>query len=142
MKAEILVVVKEYEAPLEKVWQALTDKVKMREWYFDVDDFKPEPGFEFHFKGQNEGREFLHICIVKEAILNSKLKHSWRYENYSGESYVTFEFIPEGHKTRLILTHEGLETFPQDNPDFAVKNFNFGWNHILGIALPEYLDKN
>jgi uncharacterized protein YndB with AHSA1/START domain len=142
MKTEILVVEKEYEASVESVWQALTDKVKMREWYFNVDDFKPEPGFEFRFKGQNEGREFQHICVVSEAVLNRQLKHSWRYENYSGESEVTFEFISEGHKTRLILTHEGLETFPQHNPDFAVKNFSFGWNHILGIALPEYLDKN
>ncbi len=142
MKAEALVVETEYEAPVEKVWQALTDKVKMREWYFDVDDFKPEVDFEFRFSGQNEGREFLHICVVTEAIAARKLTHSWRYEGYPGESYVTFEFIAEEHKSKLILTHEGLETFPQDNPDFSIKNFTFGWNHILGIALPEYLDKN
>jgi hypothetical protein len=46
----------------------------------------------------------------------------------------------EGGKTRLKLTHEGLETFPQ-LPDFARHNFEQGWTYITGKSLPEFLEK-
>jgi len=34
-----VVVKKELHAPVEKVWQALTDKTLMKKWYFDIPDF-------------------------------------------------------------------------------------------------------
>ncbi len=60
---------------------------------------------------------------------------------YTGESFVTFELFNEGDKTKLKITHAGLETFP-DNPDFAKHNFEAGWTHIIGTSLTEYLEKN
>ena len=27
-------------APVDKVWNALTDKAQMKEWYFDISDFE------------------------------------------------------------------------------------------------------
>jgi hypothetical protein len=46
-----------------------------------------------------------------------------------------------GPQTHLKLTHEGLETFPADNPDFAKGNFVEGWNWIIGTSLKEFLEK-
>ena len=34
-------------APASKVWKAITDKNEMKQWYFDLAEFKPEVGFEF-----------------------------------------------------------------------------------------------
>jgi uncharacterized protein YndB with AHSA1/START domain len=31
-------------APIERVWKALTDKTEMRSWYFDIPDFELETG--------------------------------------------------------------------------------------------------
>ncbi len=99
-------------------------------------------GFEFRFTGGlNPERQYLHICRITHVIVNKKLSHTWRYEGYSGETIVTFEFFPEGGKTRLRLTHAGFETFPADNPDFANKNFEAGWTDIIGRSLKEYLEK-
>ncbi|HEY9362830.1 MAG TPA: SRPBCC domain-containing protein, partial [Chitinophagaceae bacterium] len=36
------------EASPEKVWQALTDKEQMKEWYFDMADFELEEGAVFN----------------------------------------------------------------------------------------------
>jgi len=47
----------------------------------------------------------------------------------------------EGNKTRVKLTHTGLETFPASNADFAKGNFVQGWTHIIGTSLKEYLEK-
>ena len=74
-------------------------------------------------------------------ITGQKLTHSWQYDGYAGKSFVTFELFAEGDKTLLRLTHTGLETFPQNNPDFAIGSFTKGWTHILGTSLPGYLEK-
>jgi hypothetical protein len=52
--------------------------------------------------------------------------------------FVTFELFDEAGKTRLKLTHEGLETFPASNPDFAKESFTEGWTHIIGKSLKEF----
>jgi uncharacterized protein YndB with AHSA1/START domain len=136
------VIERTYDAPGEKVWKAITNKNDMKQWYFDLPDFKPQVGFEFQFMGGAEGgKQYRHLCKITEVIAGKKLTHSWRYEGYTGISYVTFELFPEGNKTRLKLTHQGLETFPADNPDFARKNFEAGWTDIIGRSLKEYLEK-
>jgi uncharacterized protein YndB with AHSA1/START domain len=137
---EPFVIERVYNAPVEKVWKALTDKDDMKKWYFDIAEFKPVVGFEFQFTGENEGKTFLHLCKIVEVVENKKLKHSWRYDGYPGKSFVTFELFDENGKTRLKLTHEGLETFP-NMPDFARKNFEAGWTYIIGKSLPEYVGK-
>jgi hypothetical protein len=40
----------------------------------------------------------------------------------------------------LKLTHDGLETFPQNNPDFAKKNFATGWTEIVGESLKKFVE--
>ncbi|GGK86142.1 SRPBCC domain-containing protein [Rufibacter glacialis] len=126
----------------EKVWQALTDRDQMKEWYFDLAAFKPEVGFTFQFTGGTEENSYLHLCEVTEVIPRQKLTYSWRYEGYPGITYVTFALLPVEGKTQLTLTHTGLETFPQDNPDFAAENFVAGWQEIIGQLLPAYLEKD
>ena len=140
MKPEPFVIERTYNAPVEKIWKAITDREQMKQWYFDIAEFKPEPGFEFQFEGGHEDKVFLHLCKIVEMIENKKLSYSWRYDGYEGSSLVTFELFPEGNKTRLKLTHAGLETFP-DKPDFARQNFAEGWTSIVGTSLKEFVEK-
>lgn len=130
-----------YRAPVEKVWAAITDKDQMREWYFDLAEFKPEVGFEFEFYGGSEEEQYMHKCRITAVEVGRKLAYSWRYENFPGSSVVTFELFPEGDNTRLKLTHEGLETFPADKKDFARSSFTAGWTEIIGTALKNYVEK-
>jgi uncharacterized protein YndB with AHSA1/START domain len=131
-----------YNAPAEKVWKAITDKEQMKQWYFDLKEFKPVAGFEFQFYGEgHKGEKYLHLCKVMEVVIGKKLSYSWRYDGYEGNSYVTFELFEDGGKTRLKLTHEGLETFPKNNPDFAKESFAGGWTELIGALLPKFLEK-
>lgn len=129
-------------APVSRVWKAVTDKNEMKNWYFDLKEFNPEVGFEFRFYGGPPERQYLHICEITEVIPEKKLTYSWRYDGFPGKSFVTFELFDEGENTRLKLTHSGLETFPSDNPDFAKESFAEGWNQIIGTNIKEYLEKN
>jgi uncharacterized protein YndB with AHSA1/START domain len=129
-----------YLAPVKKVWEALTDNDKMRKWYFDISAFKPELGFEFQFEGGSKDQTYVHLCKITEIIPEEKLQYSWRYAGYHGNSLVTFELFPEGEKTRIKLTHEGLETFPEEH-DFSKESFTNGWNHIIGKSLKDFVEK-
>jgi len=130
-----------YTAPIAKVWKAITDKDEMKLWYFDLPEFKPEMGCEFQFwGGPAEDRQYKHICRVMEVIPEHKIAYTWQYDGYQGSSMVSFDLFDEGEQTRLKLTHEGLETFPADNPDFAKKNFEEGWNWIIGTSLKEFIE--
>lgn len=129
-------------APVSKVWKAITDKNEMKEWYFDLKEFKPEVGFEFRFMGgPSEDRQYLHICEITEVEENKKLEYSWRYDGYPGKSFVTFELFEEGERTRVKLTHSVLESFGTDNRDFAKENFDAGWEAIIRTSLKNYLEK-
>lgn len=128
------------QAPVDRVWQALTDVDQMRQWYFDLKAFKPEVGFEFQFSVEHEGNIYDHRCKVVEVIPQKKLAYTWRYEGQPGDSTVTFELFGEEDQTRLRLTHTGLETFPK-LPAYARQNFVNGWTEILGSSFKNYLEK-
>ncbi len=129
-------------APVAKVWAAITDRDQMKEWYFDFVEFRPVPGFRFEFLGGPEnGPQYLHKCEIQEAEPEKKISYSWRYEGYDGDSLVTFTLQPVENSTHLKLTHEGLETFPSEVSDFARKNFEAGWSHIIGTSLVDFLSR-
>lgn len=137
-----IVMERTYSAPVEKVWKAITDPALMKQWYFDLPDFKPEVGCKFQFWGGDEHKQFLHLCEVKEVVENKKLSHSWRYDGYPGDSLVTWELFEEGRQTRVVLTHEGLESFQGDvYPELAKNNFLMGWTDIVGKLLKEFVEK-
>ena len=142
MNPEPLVFERTFNAPIGKVWNAITDPAEMKQWYFDLPGFTPEVGYEFQFEGGPPDKVYLHLCEVTEVIPQRKLQYSWRYDGYAGNSLLTFELFPEGEKTRLRLTHEGLETFPKDNPDLVQENFNAGWTEIIHTNLKDFLEKN
>lgn len=130
-----------YKASPDNIWNALTVREEMKKWYFELEVFKPEVGFEFNFWGGTEERKYLHNCIIKEVIPGKKLCHTWSYDGIPGETILCFEIEPVSEGlTKLKLSHTGFETFPANNPDLAPKNFDEGWTHILGTSLKNYLE--
>ncbi len=139
--AEAVVIERTFAAPVARVWKALTDVGEMKQWYFDLKEFKPEVGFEFEFIVEHEGMKYHHLCKITEVIPQRKLAYTWRYKGHQGNSLVTFELFADGNKTQLKLTHGGLETFPK-TPSFARKNFMEGWTQIIGSSLKEFVESD
>ncbi len=137
---EAVVLERTFDAPVARVWRALTDVEQMRQWYFDLKEFKPEVGFEFEFVVEHEGASYHHLCRVTEVVPQRKIAYTWRYKGEPGNSLVTFELFDEGKNTRLKLTHSGIETFPK-TPAYARKNFEAGWTAIIGSELKQFIEK-
>jgi uncharacterized protein YndB with AHSA1/START domain len=149
MKDEPFIIERIFNVPAEKIWKAITDKEEMKQWYFDLAEFKCVVGFEFQFYAGDDKKKWLHICKITEVVLEKKLSYSWRYDGYSGIPFVSFELFPVenasdkfSNKTRLKLTHSGLESFPGDSvPELKKENFADGWTQIIGSSLQEFLKK-
>jgi len=137
--AEAVIVERTLNAPIARVWRAVTDVDQMREWYFDLKEFKPQVGFEFEFVVEHEGNRYHHLCRVTDVVPQKRIAYTWRYKGEPGDSLVTIELFPESNMTRLRLTHEGLDTFPK-TPAYARKNFEAGWTAIIGTELKEFLE--
>ena len=142
MSNQTFVIERVFDVPVTKVWDALTKNEQMKKWYFQMRDFKPVVGFEFQFTAKTEeGKEYIHLCKVTEVITGKKLAYSWRYDGHPGYSVVSFELFEEGKKTKLKLTHTGLESLAPAGPDFARENFENGWASILDKSLKEFLEE-
>ena len=146
--AEAVVVERTLNAPVARVWQALTDVDELREWFLPCwrrqewsrPEFKPQVGFEFEFVVEHEGSSYHHLCKITEVIRQKKIAYTWRYKGEPGDSLVTFELSPAGENTKLRLTHEGLETFPQ-KPAYSHKNFESGWTQLIGTELKQFVER-
>lgn len=139
---EPIVVSQTINAPVEKIWQAITDKELMKQWYFSIDKFKAEEGFVFSFEGGTETTQYTHLCTITEVVPHQKLSYSWRYVGYEGDTLVSFLLQPvTQQQTKVTLTHSDIESFGNNNPDLAKSNFQEGWNHIIKVALKDFAEQ-
>ena len=138
-----IIVEQTYNASIDTVWNALTEIDQMRQWYFkNIPSFEPEVGFETQFNVQSEDRNFLHMWKVTEVVPLQKIKYNWKYENYPGDSYVVLELFKQGNATKLRLTHEVHESFPDDIPEFKRESGVKGWTFFIKQSLKEFLSKD
>ena len=138
---DLIVVEATYHCPSQALWYALTSKQEMDLWYFEnIPDFRPEIGFTTRFAVESSGRVFTHCWEVIESIPFHRITYTWKYEEYEGDSLVSFQILPRDSHSLLRLTVEVLEDFPGDIPEFDRESCIAGWNFFLGGRLREYLE--
>lgn len=138
---EAIIVEQTFSRPVDKVWGAITSIEEMRQWFFDnIKSFKPEVGFETRFNVQSGNRNFPHLWKLTEVVPLKKIMYNWKYGGYPGDSTVTFELFEQHEQTMLRLTHTGMESFPEDIPEFSRESCTEGWNYLIKGSLKEYLE--
>lgn len=143
-RTDPLIIVEElYDTSLENVWNSITDPNEMNKWFFEqIKSFKAEEGFETEFTVEVENRKFTHLWKIVDVSPYHKIKYQWKYLEYSGNSFVTFELKEENGKVRLILTAEVLEDFSENIPEFKRESCVGGWNYFIKDSLRNYLTIN
>ena len=139
---EPIIIEQTFNTSIDAVWKTIKDIDQMRKWYFEnIPSFKPEVGFETRFNVQTQDRDFMHLWKVTEVVPLKKLAYNWKYESISGDSFVNFELFEENKMTKLILTHQVLEDFPDDIPEFKRESGVEGWTFFINKSLKEFLEK-
>ena len=137
MQADPIRIEETINTSIEKLWSALTNPEEMAQWYFELPKFEAEEGFQIHFSSC----DYLHRWVVTKVIPHHIIEYKWSYPDYPGESLLNVEllYINE-YATKLVLVHEGVETFPQDRTEFSRASFEEGWNEIIK-NLHEYVEE-
>ncbi len=129
-------------APVSKVWKALTEKDELKEWMMMPTTFEPVVGKEFIFK--SETKEYWDgwiYCKVMEVEKNKKLSFTWNAKIVGADTLVTILIVEKGGKTELTLIHTGWEKLAAENRAKMIESHNVGWNERILQKLPELFSK-
>ncbi len=136
-------VIQYFNAPRSEVWKAITHLDTMVKWYFDnIPDFKPEVDFYTEFNIHSEGRDFLHQWTIREVIPEKKISYDWKFREYEGQGLVTFELFDESAGTMLKLSNYGIETFPDEIPEFTRESCQAGWEYFINGRLNNFINNS
>lgn len=139
-KEKAIVVQQLFQLPAKKVWAAITELEQMKQWFFpNIPAFEAVSGFQTEFLVQVDDRSFTHVWKISDVIPGNMIRYNWSYKEYEGEGHVTFELHERQGQTLLVLSNEGLESFPQDIPEFTRESCEAGWNYFIKKTLVEFL---
>ena len=66
----------------KKVWEAITNREQMKEWYFNIPDFELKEHTAFNFF-EGEDKKLHHHCEIVEIIPQKKIKTFLTYPDYT-----------------------------------------------------------
>lgn len=121
-----LVIERELQHPLEKVWRALTQGPLIQEWMMD-NDFQPVVGHKFSFRSTPvPGWNGVIESEVLDIEPNRKLSYSWSSMGLA--SIVVWTLAATSSGTLVRMEQSGFRT----DQDAAYKGANYGWQKFIG----------
>ena len=104
------------KAPVEKVWEALTNPEIVKQYFFGSDQKTDwNIGSQILWTGEYDGKTYTDKGVVLEFLQNQKLSYSY-LSNWSGledrpENYlfVTYEVVPAVGGTELTITQSNYD---------------------------------
>lgn len=127
-------------APVSVVWDALVNPEKTKVYMFGCETVSDwNVGSDLLWRGQHEGREMVFVKgkilliepekLLKYTVIDPFAAYPDIPENYLN---VTYELIPNGPQTTLIVTQDGFETAAEGEKRYNdTYNNGEGWNPIL-----------
>lgn len=122
------------EAPVDRVWAALTDAGQIARWYGPGEEFRIEV-LEWDCRVGGRYRVAMHhpdgqthTCfgVFKQIEPNQRISYTWAWEGQPPmDTVVTFALTADGEGTRLEFTHAG---FPAEE---VRDQHRMGWSGSL-----------
>ena len=129
------------DAPVSKVWQALTDPAQIKQYLFGtntVSDWKK--GSPISYEGEWEGKKYKDKGTIIE-IVPEKLLHTTYWSSMGGkedktENYnnVIYELQPQNGKTMITISQDNIDTEEQ------LKHMEQNWAMVLD-SMKKLLEK-
>jgi len=132
-----IVKVVELEAPVSRVWRALTDHEEFGQWFRVKLDQPFEPGVKSTGSMTYPGFEGWPWLATVERMEHEKL-FSFRWHDYERDSerdiadhptmLVEFRLEPNAGGTRLTITESGISALPEPRRLEVLRNNTQGWD--------------
>jgi len=129
------------DAPVSKVWQALTEPAQIKQYLFGtntVSDWKK--GSPISYEGEWEGKKYKDKGTIIE-IVPEKLLHTTYWSSMGGkedkpENYnnVIYELQPQNGKTMITISQDNIDTGEQ------LKHMEQNWAMVLD-SMKKLLEK-
>lgn len=105
------------QAPIEKVWEALTKPELIKKYFFGtqaVSDW--EKGSPLVWKGEWEGKHYEDKGVIEEIVPPRHLRYTY-FSSMSGKedvpenyAHITYELSEDVHGTLLTIAQDGVES--------------------------------
>jgi len=123
------------DAPREAVWEYLTDKDKLGEWYHHAEanlaDGETYTLYRIDDEGQNDSMISGRVLEINPP---SKLVTTFVIDAFQGnETTVTWVLEDAAGGTRLHLTHDGIAAAMGDSALPLLMGIDGGWDAHLGV---------
>ena len=116
-------------APIEKVWEALTDSKEIERWSGAKATMKPQEGTKFKlWDGEIYGTN-VKVVPLKTLVQN------WYSGDWDKPSILTFNLEKKDAKTVVKLTHQGV-------PENELNDIENGWKDYYMNPLKELVEEN
>jgi len=125
------------DAPAETVWRYLTEAELRQQWFMGGSDATPGGQFELLNDHDNLSDDDVPYPesyapykgkTWNERVLRFEPPHLLETTFQGGKNgVVRFELKPEGERTRLVLTHSGIES------GTGAQDFGSGWNSHMTV---------
>ena len=122
------------DAPIERVWRAVSSPDEISQWFGDVTEFETREGSKALFGWTEFGQSFeAEIVTVDEPF---RFAYRWALEAAKSleESHVThveFTLERDGEATRLTLVESGFAALPDDEYQEHFGENSKGWTAEL-----------
>jgi uncharacterized protein YndB with AHSA1/START domain len=130
------------DAPVETVWRYLTQAELRAQWFAGGTDARGEGDLDLVFDHDQLSADDVAYpesyakykgAVSHERVVRFEPPHVFAFTFGEGKQGVaTFELLPQGDRTRLVLTHSGITS------GTGAQDFGSGWNSHLA-ALQEKL---
>src|SRR5438552_6680239 len=125
------------DAPTDKVWRYLTEAELRRQWFMGGTDARPDSEFELLVDHDNLSEDEVPYpesyaaskgAVWTEQVISFEPPRLLETTFQGGKNgNVTYELFPEGDRTRLVLTHSGIQS------GTGTQDFGSGWNSHLTV---------
>jgi uncharacterized protein YndB with AHSA1/START domain len=125
------------DAPTETVWRYLTEGEFRGQWFAGGSDVTGEGDLDLVFDHDNLSSDDVPYppeyaahkgAVNREKVVRFEPNRVLAYTFGEGRNGIaTFELFPEGDRTRLVLTHSGIQS------PTGAQDFGSGWNSHLTV---------
>lgn len=121
------------EAPIEQVWEALTNAEHLSKWFGDSAEIDLRPGGRARF-GWSEFNDSSEAIV---EVVDRRSRFSFRWEALrdtpveQASTLVEFSLESVGEGTRLTLVESGFAALPEDAYDHRFEENSSGWTAEL-----------